>query len=138
MSPVPVPETSESVATSVYDHRVLFLSGTWERPGDEFRLRATIIVGRNGSADGSIYWRAIRVHGQEVHFFATEWVYGFIKGRDVGLRGYAAEPGLFRDSYGITLSGDSETGTFSGITLTGAYDWSGRIEGRYLFRNRTA
>jgi hypothetical protein len=123
MISAPVPETSESVATSVYDHRVLFLSGTWERPRNEFRLRATIIVGRDGSADGSIYWRAIRVHGQAAHFFATEWVHGFIKGRDVELEGYEAEPGLFRDSYRITLSGDAETGTFSGITRTCVYNW---------------
>ena len=138
MTSVPVPETSESVSTSVYDHRVLFLSGTWERPGNEFRLRATIIVGRDGSADGSIYWRAIRVHGQAAHFFATEWVHGFIKGRDVELEGYEVEPGLSRDSYRISLSGDSETGTFSGITRTPVNNWGGRINGRYLFRNRTA
>jgi hypothetical protein len=138
MTSVPVPETSESVSTSVYDHRVLFLSGTWERPGNEFRLRATIIVGRDGSADGSIYWRAIRVHGQATHFFATEWVYGSIKGRDVELQGYEVEPGLFRDSYRITLSGDGEAGSLSGITLTCVYNWSGRINGQYVFRNRTS
>jgi hypothetical protein len=83
MTPVPLPEITEANCTSDYDHRVLFLSGIWERPGNEFRLRATIMVGKDGSADGSIYWQAVRVHGQAAHYFATEWVHGFIRGRDV-------------------------------------------------------
>ena len=138
MTPVLEPETSESDCTSAYDHRVLFLSGTWESPGNEFRFRATIIVGKDGSADGSIYWRATRVHGQAAHFFATEWVHGFIRGRDVELDGYEVEPGLSRDSYKITLSGDGEAGTFGGITRTWLNTWEGRINGQYQFRNRMA
>jgi hypothetical protein len=135
---VPVPETSESDCNSTYDHRVLFLSGTWERPGNEFRLRATIIVGDDGSLDGAIYWQAVRVHGRTAHYFATEWVHGFIRRRDVELDGYEVEPGLSRDSYKITLSGDGEAGTFGGITRTWLNNWGGRIHGRYLFRNRKA
>ena len=138
MTAVPVLETSESDCTSAYDHRILFLSGTWERPGSEFRLRATIIVRKDGSADGSIYWEAIRVRGYPVHYFATEWVHGFIRGRDVELEGYEVEPGLAPDSYRITLSGDGEAGTFGGITRTPLHNWGGRINGKYLFRNRKA
>ena len=138
MAVVPVPETSESDCTSTYDHRLLFLSGAWERPGNEFRLRATILVGKDGSLDGSIYWQAVRVHGHANYYFATEWVHGFIRGRDVELDGYEVEPGLSRDSYKITLSGDGEAGTFGGITRTWLNNWGGRINGHYLFRNRTA
>ena len=118
MTAVLVPEASELDCTSAYDHRVLFLSGTWERPGNEFRLRATIIVEKNGSLDGAIYWQAVRVHGHAAHYFATEWVRGFIKGRDVELDGYEVEPGLSRDSYKITLSGGGEAGTLGVITRT--------------------
>ena len=136
MIAVAVPETSELECTSDYDHRVLFLSGTWESPGNEFKHRATIIVRKDGSADGSIYWQAVRVHGYAAHYFATEWVNGFIRGRDVELEGYKVEPGLWPDSYRITLSGDGEAGTFGGITRTWRNNWEGRINGTYLFRNR--
>ena len=133
-----LPETSVSDCTSVYEHPVLFLSGSWERPGNEFRCRATILVGKDGSADGSIYWQAVCVHGHPAHYFATERVHGFIRGRDVELEGYEVEPGLSRDSYRITLSGDGEAGTFGGITRTWQNSWEGRINGHYQFRNRTA
>ena len=132
----PVVETSGSDCTSEYDHRVLYLSGTWERPGSAFRFRATIIVGKDGSLDGSFYWQAVRVHGYPAHYFATEWLHGFIKGRDVELEGYKVEPGLACDSYKITLSGDGEAGTFGGITRTPLNNWEGRISGHYLFQNR--
>ena len=138
MTLVDLPETSVSDCTSLYDHRVLFLSGTWARPGNEFRCRATILVGKDGSAHGSIYWQAVRVHGQPAHYYATEWVHGYIRGRDVELEGYEVEPGLSRDSYRIALSGDGEAGTFGGITRTWLNNWGGRISGWYLFRNRTA
>jgi hypothetical protein len=138
MTPVPLPEISEANCTSAYDHRVLFLSGTWERTGNEFRLRATIMVGKDGSADGSIYWQAARVHGQAAHYFATEWVHGFVRGRDVELDGYEVALGLSPDSYRITLSGDGEAGTFGEITRTPLNNWGGRINGQYLFRNRKA
>jgi hypothetical protein len=138
MTSVLVPEISELGCTSVYDHRVLFLSGTWERPGNGFRLRATIIVGDDGSLDGAIYWQAVRVHGQAAHYFATEWVRGFIKGRDVELEGYEVEPGLSPDSYRITLCGDGDAGPFGGITRTWLNSWEGRINGHYQFRNRRA
>jgi hypothetical protein len=138
MTPVPLPETLEANRTSDYDHRVLFLSGTWARPGNEFRLRATIMVGKDGCADGSIYWQAVRVHGHAAHYFATEWVHGVIRARDLELDGYEVEPGLSRDSYRITLSGDGEAGTYGGVTRTPLNDWAGRINGQYLFRNRKA
>jgi hypothetical protein len=95
-------------------------------------------VGKDGSLDGAIYWQAVRVHGHPAHYCATEWVRGFIRGRDVELEGYEVEPGLSRDSYRITLSGDGEAGTFGGITRTWLNNWDGKITGRYLFRNRTA
>ena len=138
MTHIPLPEISEADCTSAYDHRVLFLSGTWVRPGNEFRFRATILVGKDGSADGSIYWQAVRVHGHPAHYFATEWVQGFIRGRDVDLEGNEVEPGLSRDSYRIALSGDGEAGNFGGITRTPLNDWGGKINGRYQFRNRNA
>src|SRR5262249_23222296 len=121
-----------------YDHRVLFLSGTWERPGNEFTLRATIIVGKDGALDGSIYWQAVRGHGHAAHYFATECVHGFIRGHEVELEGYEVEPGLSCDSDKITLCGDGEAGTFGGVTRTWLNNWGGRINGRYLFRNRKA
>jgi hypothetical protein len=138
MIAAPALEPFEADCTSAYDHRILFLSGTWEMLVSEFRLRATIIGRKDGSADGSIYWEAIRVRGYPVHYFATEWVHGFIRGRDVELEGYEVEPGLAPDSYRITLSGDGEAGTFGGITRTPLHNWGGRINGKYLFRNRKA
>jgi hypothetical protein len=51
MTTLPLPEISEANCPSAYDHRVLFLSGKWESPGNEFRLRATIMVGKDGSAE---------------------------------------------------------------------------------------
>src|SRR5262249_37958937 len=138
MTPVPLSEISEANCTSAYDHRVLFLSGAWERPGNEFRLRATIMVGKDGNAGGSFYWQAVRVHGHAAHYFATERVHGLVRGRDVQLDGYEVEPGLAPDSYRITLSGDGEDGTFGGITRTPLNNWDGRINGQYLFRNRKA
>jgi hypothetical protein len=96
MIAVPVLETSESDCTSAYDHRILFLSGTWEMPGSEFRFRATIVVRKDASADGSIYWEAVRVHGYPAHYFATEWVHRFIRGRDVELEGYEVERAWLR------------------------------------------
>ncbi len=118
MTPAALPETAEADCTSAYDRRILFLSGSWERPENEFRLRATIRVGKDGSADGSIYWQAVRVHGRAAHYFATEWVHGYVRGRDVELDGYQVEAGLSPDSYRITLAGDGEAGTFAGITRT--------------------
>lgn len=118
MTPAALPETAEADCTYAYDRRILFLSGSWERPENEFRLRATIRVGKDGSADGSIYWQAVRVHGRAAHYFATEWVHGYVRGRDVELDGYQVEAGLSPDSYRITLAGDGEAGTFAGITRT--------------------
>ena len=138
MTLVVLPETSVSDCTSLYDHRVLFLSGTWERPGNEFRFSATILIGKDGTADGSIHWQAVRVHGHPAHYFATEWVHGYIRGRDVELEGHKVERGLWPDSYRIDLSGDGEAGTYGGITRTALNDWGGRINGRYQFRNRNA
>jgi hypothetical protein len=56
----------------------------------------------------------------------------------VELEGYKVEPGLWPDSYKITLSGDGEAGTFGGITRTPLNNWGGRIYGTYVFRNRKA
>lgn len=138
MSQVLAPELVESECSETYDHRVLYLSGTWDRPGNAFRFRATIRVRNDGGAGGAMYWQAIRVYGQPAHYFATEWVRGAVRGRSVELDGYEVEPGLAADTYKITLSGDGDAGTFGGITRTWQNDWSGRIQGHYTFRNRTA
>lgn len=131
------PRTAESTRTSEYDYRILFLSGSWQKPGSEFRFRATIYVRKDGTADGPIYWRAVRAHGQPASYFATEWVRGFVRGRAIELDGYEVEPGLSPDSYRITLTGD-EAGVFDGISETYFHNWCGKLEGRYLFQNRKA
>jgi hypothetical protein len=137
MQPILVPETAESTRTSEYDYRVLFLSGTWQTPiGSEFRLRATLYVQQDGSVDGCIYWRAVRIRGVPQCYFGTEAVRGFVKGRELELRGhYADHPGLALDVYEILLTGNDEAGVFAGRSR--AYgDWSGRLEGQYRFQNR--
>lgn len=134
MSTVVKPQIVESSQTAEYDVRVLFLSGLWEKPGSKFGFRATIHVGKSGSADGAIYWRAYLVGGRPANYFATEAVHGAVRGLDVELEGHDVEPGLAIDAYKITLSGGGEAGTFAGITR--ASNWSGRMEGQYQFRNR--
>jgi hypothetical protein len=131
------PTISESTRTSEYDYRILFLSGTWQKPGSEFRFRATIYVQKDGAAEGPIYWQAIRAYGGPASYFATERVRGFVRGHEVKLDGYKVEPGLSPDSYRITLEGN-DAGVFGGISRTYYLNWSGRMEGKYLFQNRKA
>lgn len=134
MNVVTSPETVEAEQTADYDHRVLFLTGTWGMPGSAFRFR----VGKDGAAEGPIFWEAVLVHGRPAHYFATELVRGCVRGREVELRGYEVEPGLSCDRYRITLDGNGEAGSFGGLTETYHHDWRGHIGGRYLFKNRRA
>jgi hypothetical protein len=138
VKPAVLPEVEEADAPVTYERRVLFLTGTWERVGNLFRFRATIFVAKDGTADGSIYWHALRVHEKPANYFATEWVRGSVRGREVALEGYQVEEGLSADTYKIALDGDGESGPFGGITRTWLNNWSGRIGGHYVFRNRTA
>jgi hypothetical protein len=138
LNPTTRPEVVEAEQPADYDHRVLFLSGTWTRANSAFRFRATIFVSKDGSAEGRFYWQAILVHGVQANYFATEWVRGTVRGRGVDLEGYEVEPGIICDGYKITLAGDGESGPFGGITRTYLNDWSGRIGGQYLFKNRSA
>lgn len=138
MSPAVLPEAEEADAPVTYGRRVLFLTGTWERPENFFRFRATIFVAKDGTAEGSIFWHAFRVHGRPANYFATEWVRGSVRGREVALEGYEVEPGLSADTYKISLEGGSDSGPFGGITRTWLNNWSGRIGGSYVFRNRAA
>jgi hypothetical protein len=133
-----LPEVEEAERTADYDHRILFLTGTWEALDSAFRFRATIFVSKDGSAEGRMYWQAILVHGNRANYFATECVRGTVRGRVVELEGYEVEPGIACDGYKITLDGDGEAGPFGGITRTWRNDWSGRIGGQYVFRNRSA
>jgi hypothetical protein len=120
-----------------YDHHILFLSGEWQSSiGSEFRMRATIRVDRHGHADGSIYWRSVRIAGRPRVFFGTEAVSGSVQGASVDLAGHHTDPGLALDVYEIALTGTTEEGTFGGRSR--AYgDWSGRLSGAYTFRNRS-
>ena len=138
MNVATAPDTAEAEQTADHHYRVLFLTGTWGMPGSAFRFRATIIVGKDGSAEGSIYWQAVLVHGRPARYFATESVRGTVRERDVDLRGYAVEPGLSCDWYKITLDGNGESGSFGGLTETYHHDWRGHIAGQYLFKNRSA
>lgn len=135
MSAEVLPAVEEAAAPAAYARRVLFLTGWWERPGNRFR--ATVFVARDGTADGAIYWHALLVHGSPANYFATEWVRGSVRGREVLLDGYKVEAGLSADTYRITLDGD-DAGPFGGITRTWLNNWSGRIGGHYVFRTRPA
>src|SRR5437868_2761633 len=135
MTTAVAPETREATESSEYDYRILYLSGVWRKPGSEFRLRATIRVDRDGAAAGPIYWQAFVAHGRPASYFATEWVRGCVKGRDIELEGYEVEPGLSPDSYRITLTGE-DAGLFHGISRTYYHNWCGRMEGQYQFQNR--
>lgn len=137
MNAAVMPEVAEVESPVAYERRVLFLTGTWERPGNMFRFRATILVAKDGAADGSIYWQAFLVHEKPASYFATEWVRGAVRNRVVDLEGYECEPGLSLDTYQIALDGNGEAGPFGGITRTWLNNWSGRIGGNYTFRNRT-
>ena len=91
---------------------------------------------KDGSIDGCMYWRAVRIRSVPQCYFGTEAVRGFVRGREVELRGHQADhPGLALDVYELHLTGNDEAGVFAGRSR--AYgDWSGRLEGRYLFQNR--
>ncbi|MEI6233910.1 MAG: hypothetical protein WCT04_12710 [Planctomycetota bacterium] len=134
MSTVLELKRAETPATSEYDVRVLFLSGNWEKPGSKFGFRATIYIEKDGTADGAIYWRAYQIGGQPASYFATEAVFGCVRGPEVELEGHDVEPGLAQDAYKITLNGGDDAGTFAGITR--ADNWKGRVDGTYQFRNR--
>lgn len=138
MSATVLPAAEEAESPVTYERRVLFLTGTWERPDNLFRFRATVFVANDGTAEGSFYWQAFRVHGRPAAYFATEWVRGSVRGREVALDGYKVEVGLSADTYKITLEGDGEFGVFGGVTRTWLNNWSGRTAGRYVFRNRSA
>jgi hypothetical protein len=118
MTIVLAPETVEAPHTSEYHHRLLFPSGTTQNPGSEFSLRATLTVSGDGGVAGPTYRPAVRVHGSARRYWATEWVRGFVRGRDVELDGYQVESGLSPDSYRLTLSGNGEAGTFGGSSRT--------------------
>lgn len=130
------PQTVKVTSTSEYDYRVLYLSGTWSRPGSEFRLRATLLIQKDGSLDGAIYWRAVKSNGRPADFFATEHVQGSLRQNELEFDGVDAEPGLITDSYRLKLSGSGEAGPFGGITKTCMLNWCGCMEGQYVFRNR--
>ncbi len=129
-------DSDEATDVSVYDHRILYLSGRWRKSGSEFMLNATIYVSLSGLSDGMIAWDALRVHGVLANYSAIEWVNGFVRGRDVELDGYEVEQGLEKDSYRITLSGNDKAGIFSGISRTYLNNWCGRMEGKYLFEDK--
>jgi hypothetical protein len=127
----------EEPRASSYDYRKLFLSGRWKKPGrTEFSFRATIYIQRDGSASGSIYWRAVRIYGAATTYFGTEQVGGFLRGLDVELNGHRTDPGLACDHYRIRLSGPGEAGTFAGSSRTHQANWLGCLEGTFVFRNR--
>jgi len=126
-----------TASTSSHDPRVLFLAGCWRQPGHAFRLRATIRVRADGSADGSVYWRADEVAGRRVDWFGTERVSGSVVGHAVDLSGYEADPGLACDEYRLHLVGDDASGVFGGCRRAFG-TWAGRAEGTYAFRRRPA
>ena len=136
MNTLTIPVTVHSTRTSEYDYRVLYLSGTWTRPGSEFRFRATLYIQKDGSADGAIYWRAVTSNGKPAGFFASEFVRGFLRQNELELDGIEVEDGLYPDSYRLRLSGGGEAGPFGGSTKTCQLNWCGCMEGQYVFRNR--
>jgi hypothetical protein len=135
MTPHPLAVLDQALAGSTCDHRVLFLNGAGRRPGQKFRLRATVYVRRDGSADGWIDWRADEVGFRRTDWFGTERVGGSLTGPDVELRGLETDRGLACDDYCIHLAGGNQSGTFGGTSRAfGA--WDGHMEGTYVFRDR--
>ena len=132
-----IPKKTEAFRTSRYDHRILFLSGYWEKPKCRARLQGTIYVFDNGFADGLIDWQVLLQYGERINVFGTEQVNGFVIGSDVELDGYETDPVLYIDNYKMHLAG-GEAGVFGGKSLTRERNWSGTLEGNYQFRNRKA
>lgn len=134
MSTQLAPKKATTPNTAEYDQRVLFLSGFWRKPGSEFGLRATIYIDKDGTCDGAIYFRAYKSGGKPVSYFATEAVHGCVRGLELELEGHFVEEGLAPDSYKIVLS-DGEEGQFGGTSRAHG-DWSGKLDGTFVFRNR--
>lgn len=134
--PTTLTRTHGEPRTSEYSERILFLSGRWSSSiQSEFVLRATIRVLRDGGAEGAIYWRSLKIAAHPQVIFGTELVHGCVQSTSVELRGHRTDPGLAVDVYDLVLTGTDEAGTFGGRSR--AYgDWSGRLSGTYVYRNR--
>ena len=132
-----IPEKIEDPRTCQYDHRILLLSGFWEKPKCRAKLQGSIYVFSNGSADGIINWQVLLQHGTKLNVFGREKVNGFVIGNDVELDGYESDFTIYTDNYKMHLVG-GEAGVFGGKSLTRERNWSGTLEGNYQFKNRKA
>lgn len=116
-----LPRPSGSPSTSEDSGRLLFLHGTWGIPESAFALDATIAVGPDGGAEGSISWRPKRSPAPT----GIEEVRGSVAGGSVQLDGVKSARGLACDQYRITLAGDEHSGTFQGRSWAFG-TWQGR------------
>jgi hypothetical protein len=124
-------------ATTEYGSRILYLQGEWQQ-GDRqlFRFRGTLLVDRNGSLDGTIFWHGLKAWGRAVDFFGDEIVSGAMQAQNVEIAGMEKNhEWLALDEYKIVLSGDDACGTFAGTSRTHG-NWDGVMQGAYSFVNR--
>ena len=124
----PESDAADPTALATGGARVLYLAGTWSRPGDSFALRATLSVSPVGATSGPIWWAAHRAPGVE----GIEQVRGTVDGSSLEISGFETGPGLACDHYRITLLGDDRSGSFSG-TSRAFGQWDGRLQGGYWF-----
>ena len=121
----------------VDDPRVLFLSGIWTMPDNHYDFTATIYLSSDGSADGTMYWTARTVWGEQNAYTGTEYVCGQVTDNSAELIGQQADPGLSRDTYRLSLTGIGSSGKFHGTSRTCLNNWSGRLWGTYMIMHES-
>jgi hypothetical protein len=124
-------------AATEYEARFLYLQGEWRQSDRQlFRLRATLLVNRNGSLEGTIFWHGLRAWGRPVDFFGDEIVAGSMQTQNVAIAGVEKNhEWLALDEYKIVLAGDDACGTFAGTSRAHG-NWDGVMHGAYSFVNR--
>lgn len=113
--------------------RILILNGSWTMPRNNYHLFSIIYLNATGIADGIMNWQAELVWGSNNHYTGTEYVKGHTTDHSLELNGYRVDPMLYPDQYRIQLDGQGNTGKFCGISHTCFKDWSGKLNGAYMF-----
>jgi hypothetical protein len=113
--------------------RIMILTGTWEMPRCRYGMSALLHLKADGNADGTIDWNAKYEYGIRKSFSDAEQVIGSIASQQIDLKGFDTGPRLYADHYCIDLIGDNRSGSFKGVSETCNKDWSGTLQGTYVY-----
>jgi hypothetical protein len=123
------PKRAEPKRANKPSRRIILLSGTWHSPEQFFSLEATIFVTQEGDANGDILWVTVYAPSSPPGFKGSEFVGGWMRGAQLYLEGYYADPLLACDRYSIELLGTAKAGRFEGTSLT--FGQGGKMAGTY-------